>query len=450
MSLKFDAKNSIGLKPSVEKPYYRVEGGAKLEGEISISGAKNAALPAIVAACLSKEDVLLSNVPLGLNDVKLQIDLLRSMGATIIEVDDDSIVCNGKNWNGGILDREKASKIRHSLLLLGASIRWKKEIILPLPGGCSIGERKHDLHVSGLSNLGNIVKENKQQIEVIPSTKDEKVIIDFHYPTFGGTLNILFAAVINENRRIVMIKNAARNPEVYDVINLLNKMGANIKWLNGTTLQITGVQVLNGCNHYVMGDRIIAATFIAAAGLTKGNIFIKGTNSNVLETEINTWKKSGLYIADTSEGLEVKWQKPLQSIDVVTEAYPGFHTDIQPLHTVLMSTSIGTSRVKETILDGRFKYCHELNKLGADIHVVDGDFKCVNGAQGQIAIITGVKKLYGAKVSATDIRGGAAVVLAALVSEGTTIIENIYQIERGYSELPEKLSSLGASIDRVC
>lgn len=434
-------------KLSLKESYYKVEGGNSLYGETGVPGAKNAAIPAIVAACLSKEDVLLSNVPLELNDVKLLIDLLVSMGAKVEVLDSETIICNGVNWNGGILDREKASKIRHSLLILGASTRWKKEVTLPLPGGCDIGDRKHDMHVQGLKTLGDFVDETVDQIRLIPSLERlEETVVEFYYPTFGGTLNIIFAALVGEGNKTVIIKNAARNPEVIDVINLLNKMGAKIDWVDNRTLVIKNVNELKGTNYSVMGDRIIASTLITATGITKGNTFIKNISTDLLKNETNVWKQAGLLINDIDGGIEVKWEKPLFAVDIVTEAFPGFHTDIQPLHTVLMTTAMGESKVKETILDGRFTYCDELNKLGANIEVVDGNFKCVNGASGQVAIVKGVNKLLGGQVRATDIRGGAAVVVAALAAEGTSKITNLYQIERGYPKLPEMLNLLGANI----
>lgn len=434
--------------PKLSEPHYIIEGGNSLNGEVVIPGAKNAALPAIVAACLTDEPVTLKNVPIELNDVKLIIDLLRDMGAVItIDEGKKELVCCGENWKSGSLNPDKASKIRHSLLLLGLAGNWKKELFLPFPGGCDLGNRKHDMHVDALSALGNKVKE-EEGILLKPSENPENVNIEFYYPTFGGTLNAIFAGVQLENCNIT-ISNAARNPEVLDVISLLNQMGSKIKWVDQETISIKGVSKLKGTTYSVMPDRIIAATVITATAITNGNVTLKNFNSNLLDSELNVWKNAGLNFEITKENnLHIQGKTKLVGTHIETKAYPGFHTDIQPLHTLLMTFAKGESSVKETILDGRFRYCTELNKMGADISVTDGDFYCVNGAKGQIAKIKGIKRLTGTDVSATDIRGGAAVAVAGLAAEGVTRVTNLYQIERGYENFVELFNSLGANIRR--
>lgn len=437
------------IAPLIDEPYLEIEGGISLEGKIEISGAKNAALPAIVAACLSDEEVTLRNVPVELNDVKLIIKLLTSMGAKVeVNKKDKELVCCGTNWNGGVLDSDIAGKIRHSLLLLGLSANRKTKLFLPMPGGCDLGNRKHDMHVTALQSLGNTVIED-EGILLKPDRSNENITIEFYYPTFGGTLNALFASVSLEGS-VITIKNAARNPEVLDVIDLLNKMGADITWVDSRTLTINGVKKLKGTKHSVMPDRIIAATVIAATAVTKGNVLLENFNSELLSTEIEIWKKAGLEIEQIQQSLRINCRNAvIKSTSVETKAYPGFHTDIQPLHTLIMAIADGESSVKETILDGRFKYCSELVKMGANIEVIEGDFYCVNGAKGQIAKIIGVEKLYPAVVKATDIRGGAAVAVAALAAKGVSRITNIYQLERGYGNFVEMFNSLGANIKRI-
>ncbi|CAM4280401.1 UDP-N-acetylglucosamine 1-carboxyvinyltransferase [Paenibacillus tarimensis] len=435
-------KNFTGIT----EPYLQIEGGIPLQGEVELPGAKNSALPSIVAACLSDEEVALHNVPLELNDVKQLVRLLNEAGADV-KVDGSKLLCSGKNWSGGTLNAELAGKIRHSLLLLGLSANWRSNLFLPLPGGCSIGNRKHDLHLQALQDLGYEMEESELGLHLKESNPKKEVEVSFHYPTFGGTLNVLFAAVRSDST--VTLRNAARNPEIIDVINLLTSMGADIKWVGPATLQITGVGKLNAASHTVMSDRIIASTVISAVGVTKGSVTIRNATVKVLESEVAVWREAGLQIEEVDNGIYVKWVKPLKAVSIVTEAYPGFHTDIQPLHTVLMATAEGASTLKETILDGRFAYCYELNKMGASITVADGGFTCVNGAEGQIAHITGVERLAGADVIATDIRGGAAVAVAALGAEGQTRIMNLYQLERGYGNFVELFSSLGAQITRV-
>lgn len=430
---------------------YTIRGGNTLNGSVNVPGAKNAALPAIIAASLSNETVRLTNIPLELNDTILLLELLESIGIIVEKVDSTTVDINGSGTRDGILDGDKASKIRHSLLILGLSAAKGKSLFLPIPGGCSIGSRKHDLHIMALGRIGHDIKESDKGLNLISNTNNNSpkfMTIDFHYPTFGGTFNAIFASVLMEERNVI-IRNPAKNPEVVDVVNMMVQMGANIKWDESENLVIKGVKSLKGITHQVMSDRIIAATIIAAIGATQGEGIIKGADPKYLKTEIDTWKRSGLTIKSVEEGVYVKGNKKIESVDVETNAYPAFHTDIQPLHGVLMSISKDTSSIKDVILDGRFKYCYELNKMGANIEVKDGSFTCVNGAPGQVAYFNSPSYFVGSlELVATDIRGGAAVVIGALIAKGESQISNIYQIERGYTNLPEMLNELGADIKR--
>lgn len=428
------------------EPYLEIKGGNPLHGEVRLPGAKNAALPAIVAACLSSEDVVLRNVPVELNDVQLMIRLLRDAGAQI-RAQGTTLRCNGSGFRGGALNAQLAGKIRHSLLLLGLAANWRAPLFLPLPGGCAIGNRKHDMHVASLQRMGYAMEESELGLHLAESGPRREAAVEFHYPTFGGTLNVLFAAVRSDAE--VMLRGAARNPEVEDVIRLLRAMGANIERRDGNTLLIRGVPRLEGTEHTVMSDRIVAATVIAGVGVTKGEAAVYGADASVLEAEIAAWREAGLAIEAMEGGIRARWERQLRGVDVATAAYPGFHTDIQPLHAVLMATAAGESSLTETILDGRFAYCAELNKLGARIRIEDGGFLCVNGAPGQVARIRGVERLRGGVVRATDIRGGAAVAVAALGASGVTRVTNLYQLERGYGNFVELFSSLGADIARV-
>ncbi|WP_338553108.1 UDP-N-acetylglucosamine 1-carboxyvinyltransferase [Paenibacillus sp. KS-LC4] len=436
---------ALGTK-RISEPYLLIEGGYPLSGEVSLPGAKNSALPAIVAACLSDEEVVLHNVPLELNDVAKLIKLLNDSGANV-EIRGDELHCKGSAWMGGTLNAELAGKIRHSLLLLGAAAHWRSSLFLPLPGGCNIGSRKHDMHVSALQELGFAMEESELGLHLRESQPKERTVITFPYPTFGGTLNVLFASV--RSQAVVELHNAARNPEVLDVIKLLNDMGANVEWLSSNSLQITGVERLHRADFTVMSDRIIASTIISAVGATKGSATIRNATTRILQSEVAVWRQAGLKIEEIDNGIYVEWNRPLEAVNVTTAAYPGFHTDIQPLHTVLMMNASGTSEMRETILDGRFSYCYELNKLGANIEVKDGGFLCVNGAAGQTAVIHGVDELYGTDLVATDIRGGAAVAVAALAAVGTSRITNLYQLERGYGNFTEIFTALGAQIMKV-
>lgn len=432
----------------LKEPLLVINGGYPLKGTIEIEGAKNAALPAIVAACLSEETIILSNVPVKLNDVKQLVELLIDMGADIkISYNENVIKCNGGRWQGGNLNGNIAGKIRHSLLILGLSASWSKRLFLPMPGGCDLGSRKHDMHIDALRTLGHFVQEDAG-IFIEPEDSSSDKVINFYYPTFGGTFNAIFASVKLKGRKTT-INNAARNPEVLDVINMLNNMGAKITWVDNKTLIVVGVDKLIATEHSIMPDRIIGATMIAATGVTNGKISIKNFQKDLLKEEIEVWEQTGMKIIQKNTDLYIDGTQPLTATNVETSAYPGFHTDVQPLHTLLMTTASGQSEVKETILDGRFKYCSELNKMGANITVVEADFTCVNGAPGQIAKIKGVASLYPANVKATDIRGGAAVAVAALAASGQSTISNLYQLERGYGNFVELFSKLGADVKRV-
>lgn len=430
------------------QPRLVIRGGIALEGEVALPGAKNAALPALVAACASDEDVLLGNVPTDLNDVRLLIDFLRELGADVEEVGDRMVRCSGRHWRGGDLVDERAGQLRHSLLLLGLAASRGTPLALPMPGGCKLGERKHDLHILALSALGHQVSEAPEGLHFQPGAAVEDADFRFHYPTFGGTLNALIAAATLEGRT-TWIRNAAKNPEVADIITLLASMGARIRWVSSDTLEVRGVRRLGGTEHTVMSDRIVAATVIAATAVTQGHSFAKNANGEVLRAEIDVWRRAGLEVRVAPEGIETRFVDRMQSTDIETRAYPGFHTDIQPLHAIMMVFAHGTSTIRETILDGRFRYARELDRLGARTSVGDGGFTCVNGAPGQILTIEGVQRLVGTDVIATDIRGGASVAVAALAAEGTTSIGNLYQLERGYGRFDALFSNLGADLRMV-
>ncbi|AXF55313.1 UDP-N-acetylglucosamine 1-carboxyvinyltransferase [Salicibibacter kimchii] len=439
---------SLKERPKATNSYV-IKGGKPLKGEVVVQGAKNAALPALVAASLSDEMVEVKNVPLELNDVNNLITLLREVGVEVNSKDETTLTVNGEGWRSTELDPNIASKIRHSLLLLGGSIAKDCSLYLPLAGGCEIGDRKHDLHVLSLKNMGHEVIESGEGIRAIPELDNvNHTEIEFYYPSFGATLNVIFASVLR-NGKVTSLKNAAKNPEVLDVIQLLEQMGATFHWTDENTLEIIGVDKLNGTSYRVMSDRIIVSTMIAAIAVTKGNGTIIGGNENVLETEVAIWRKAGLNIQQKENGLFVDGNYKIEPVNIETKAYPGFHTDIQPLHAIIMLRAKGSSTIKETILDGRFLYCEELNKLGANITIENGGFTCVNGASGQVAILEESSPLMGtSNLIASDIRGGAAVVLAALAADEQSEIANVYQIERGYSNLPELINTLGGNVER--
>ena len=263
----------------------------------------------------------------------------------------------------------------------------------------------------------------------------------------GRPLNALFAAT--GLPAVTLIENAARNPEVEDVTMMLNKMGAQISWADARTLRVVGGTPLRGTEHRVMGDRIVASTLIAATAVTRGETFIRNASLRVLRAEAKVWRGAGLELTDDEGGIRVRAGGRLGATTVTTRAYPGFHTDVQPLHAAMMVLADGRSEIRETILDGRFRYAAELAKFGAAVAVLPGGFRCVNGEPGQVLQLDGVAALHGAEVQATDIRGGAAVVVAALAAEGVSRVANLYQLERGYSDLAGLLTPLGAAVRRL-
>jgi UDP-N-acetylglucosamine 1-carboxyvinyltransferase len=424
-----------------------IEGGRHLIGEVRVPGAKNATLPALVAACLSEEPTTLTNVPVNLADVTLMIATLRAHGAQITSNGTDTVTCYGGGWHGGAFSPELSTKFRHVLLLMGLSAFYHVPADLTGIGGCSLGDRKHDLHAQLFTDFGYFVFDNEASFSICGVPKAERINSTFHYPSFGATLNFLFTAVGRQGQESVL-HNAALNPEVMDTIMLLRAMGADIAWDANRTLAVTGPRKLGGVEHQVLGDRVFAATLAAAVACTRGNALISGVGPEFLASEFAVWHSAGLRVTPAAGGFAVECPERLRAHDVETRPYPGFHTDIQPLHTVMMTLAEGVSRVRETILDSRFKYCPELVRMGASIGVVEGDFTCVNGMPGKIAVVEGVKGLHGAEVRATDIRGGAAVVVAALAAEGRSTISNIYQLDRGYDNLTGVLSALGADIQR--
>ena len=441
---------------SYREPYLEIQGGRTLSGEVTLLGAKNAALPALVAACLSDEETVLYDVPTELNDVRLLAELLRSLGAEVSEAGPHTLRCRGRGWRAATLDGNKAGSLRHSLLLLGGAAHRHLPLTLPLPGGCKLGERKHDFHVAALSALGFAVTDNPEGLGVAAggtargtaqgaTRADARV--SFGYPSFGATLNALFAAT--GLPAVTLIENAARNPEVEDVTMMLNKMGAQISWADARTLRVVGGTPLRGTEHRVMGDRIVASTLIAVTAVTRGETFIRNASLRVLRAEAEVWLGAGLELTDDEGGIRVRAGGRLGATTVTTRAYPGFHTDVQPLHAAMMVLADGRSEIRETILDGRFRYAAELAKFGAAVAVLPGGFRCVNGEPGQVLQLDGVAALHGAEVQATDIRGGAAVVVAALAAEGVSRVTNLYQLERGYSDLAGLLTPLGAAVRRL-
>lgn len=416
---------------------FLVQKSGPLHGEVSISGSKNAVLPILAAALLSEEYCTLDGVP-GLKDVDIICDLIGELGASVCkDISNHRVTINAKNITSCETPEELVKKMRASILVMGPLLARKGKAVIQLPGGCAIGDRPVELHFKGLSALGADIEVSADGIVTAHSNglKGTNIYLDF--PSVGATENIVMAAGLAEGTTV--LENAAQEPEIVDLCNFLNKMGAKIKGAGTDCIKIEGVKSFHGANHVVIPDRIETGTFMIAAAITRGVVLIKNMIQDHVKPIIAKLRECGVEIYDTDEGVLVKADEvELISTDIKTLPYPGFPTDMQSPFMALLTTVSGKSAVIETVFENRYMHVKELTKMGAKITVKD---RC--------AIIHGYNNLKSAKVVATDLRAGAAVVLAGLVAEGVTEVSDIYHIERGYEHFAEKLTSLGAIIKRV-
>lgn len=420
-----------------------VENNGPLHGIVEISGAKNAVLPLMAATLLTDEKCSINGIP-DLTDVFVMKDMLTSFGAKVkAEKDDNGILRidvqadDITNIKGS---KELVSEMRASTMVMGPLLAKCGRCVMPLPGGCAIGSRPIDLHLKGFKALGATVIENSDESVISLVTDAEGLkgdIIYLDFPSVGATENILMAATLAKGTTV--IENAAKEPEIVDLANLLNKMGAKIKGAGTDTIRITGVDKLHGAVHTVIPDRIETATFMLAAAITRGKILIKNAIPGHVRPIIAKLKECNVDVEIVDEGIYVNGaNKELVATDIKTLPYPGFPTDIQSPFMAFLTTVDGESKVKETVFENRFMHVNELNRMGAKISTRDRE-----------AFVHGNTKLVGAKVRATDLRAGAAMVLAGLVAEGVTEISEIYHIERGYENFTKKMKNLGAKIERV-
>lgn len=412
-----------------------IKGGSTLRGEVNISAAKNAVLPIIAATILCGDKCIIKNCPM-LLDVYVIIDVLKSLGAKV----------NINRINGevaidtrGVIECEVSSdlvrKMRGSFLIMGPMISRFGRFKTSFPGGCNIGTRPIDLHLKGFKALGAEVKLEHGYVEVSTDKLiGGKIYLDF--PSVGATENIMMSAVLADGETI--IENAAEEPEIEDLANFLNKMGANIIGIGTDTLRIVGVKSLNGISYEPIYDRIEAGTFMIAAGITKSKLKIKGINKNHIKPVVAKLTEMGIGCELKKQELLVDGRNELKPIDIKTMPYPGFPTDMQSQMMSILSCVYGTSVITETIFESRFMHVVELKRMGANIKI-----------DGRSAVVEGIKKLNGAEVKATDLRAGAALILAALEAEGQTEISDIHHIDRGYVEIEKKLNNIGANIQRV-
>jgi UDP-N-acetylglucosamine 1-carboxyvinyltransferase len=412
---------------------YIIEGGHKLEGTVKISGSKNAALPILAATVLNVGKTTLYNVP-NIQDTQMMFKILETLGGKV-EKKNNKIIIDTSKINKFEIPEELMHKMRSSVILAGALLGRYKKAIFSYPGGCDIGSRPIDLHLRSFEKLGiNVVQNYGNIICDAEKIKGEKIDLDF--PSVGATENAILASVLAEGT--TTITNAAREPEIIDLQNFLNKMGAKIIGAGTNEIRITGVKKLKDISYNIMPDRIETGTFLCLAVATKGKLILENTNTGHITPIITKLQEAECKIEIEKNKIKINSNKKIKALDIKTMPYPGFPTDMQSVFAAMLTTAKGTSIIVENIFENRFKYTQELNKMGAKITV-----------EGKSAIIRGVRKLYGANVKATDLRGGAALVLAGLSAKGITKVENIEYILRGYENFDKKLRNINANIQMI-
>jgi UDP-N-acetylglucosamine 1-carboxyvinyltransferase len=411
-----------------------IEGGVPLAGEVRISGAKNAALPILCASILSGEPLRIANVP-HLHDVTTMLKLLAQMGIAVSVDDKLGIELNAAALNNPVAPYDLVKTMRASVLVLGPLIARCGEARVSLPGGCAIGLRPVDQHLKALQAMGATIDiEHGYMHGRAPRLKGARIIMDL--VTVTGTENIMMAATLASGETV--IENAAREPEVIDLANCLNAMGARVNGAGSGVIRITGVPRLKAADCRVMPDRIETGTFLAAAAATGGEVRLLGTRADILEAVLEKLREAGAQIEAAADWISLRMNGTLRAVSLRTTPYPGFPTDMQAQFMALNCVARGTALITETIFENRFMHVQELRRLGAQIEV-----------EGNSAVVTGVDRLDGATVMATDLRASASLVLAGLIARGETTIERVYHLDRGYESIEEKLSRLGARIRRV-
>ncbi|WP_455484930.1 UDP-N-acetylglucosamine 1-carboxyvinyltransferase [Eubacterium sp.] len=411
-----------------------INGGHELFGEVNISGAKNAAVAIIPAALLAEDTVRIENIP-KISDVQLIIEILSRMGAEIKVVNKNTLDINTTNINYQSIPYELTSHFRASYYLIGAMLGRFNKADVALPGGCDFGVRPIDQHVKGFKMLGAQV----DIIDGVVCSKAEKLVgtpVYMDVVSVGATINIMLAAV--KARGLTVIENAAKEPHIVDLANFLNSMGADVRGAGTDVIKIRGVEKMHGCTYSIIPDQIEAGTYMVAAAACGGDVLVKNVIPKHLESITAKLEEAGAEVIEYDDAVRVTRFKALSKCNVKTMPHPGFPTDMQPQMAVLLSIANGTSILSESVWDNRFQYVQQLLRMGADIQV-----------DGKVAVIVGVPRLDGTTVRATDLRAGAAMIIAGLVAEGTTTVEDTIYVERGYEDVVEKFSALGADIKRV-
>ncbi len=412
----------------------KIIGGSRLEGSIECSGSKNAALPILAASILSDKTITFDNLPY-LQDITTMFELLGSMGVDIVLDESMKFSVDSSNIKNFEARYELVKTMRASILVLGALLGRYGQAKIALPGGCAIGTRPVNFHLNALEQMGAEIELDGGYI-VAKAKNLSGADITFGGVTVTGTENLIMAAVLANGETI--LRNAAREPEVVDLANFLNSIGAKIEGAGTDEIHITGVAELKGGDCFIPSDRIEAGTYLAAATLTNGSITVNKVNPNRLENILSKLKLCGADIKTTNQSVSIEMNSDINPVDIQTQPFPGFPTDMQAQFTVINALSKGSSVITENVFENRFMHVQELVRMGCNISI-----------QGKNAFIQGVKKITGAQVMATDLRASACLILAGLCAEGETIVDRIYHIDRGYERIEEKLSYLGANIVRL-
>ncbi len=413
---------------------YIMKGGNPLVGEVSIGGAKNAALGILTAAVMTDDDVIIENLP-DVRDINVMLEAIQEIGASVTRIDRHTVKINASNIGEVSVDDEYIRRIRASYYFIGALLGKYKSAQVPLPGGCNIGSRPIDLHLKGFRALGaDITVERGAVVAHAIDLVGAHIYLD--KVSVGATINVMMAATLAEGQTIV--ENAAKEPHVVDVASFLNSMGANIKGAGTDIIRIRGVRKLHGTEYSIIPDQIEAGTFMCAAAITRGDVMVKNVIPKHLEAISAKLTEIGCEVIEFDDAVRVVGKPSQLHTNINTLPYPGFPTDMQPQITVTLALAKGTSIVTESIFENRFKYVDELARMGGNIKV-----------EGNVAVIDGVRGFSGASVNAPDLRAGAALVIAGLAAEGYTTVDEIGYIQRGYECFDEKLKSLGAVIEKV-
>ena len=415
-----------------------IRGGRSLHGEVLVSGAKNAALPELCATLLTADPVTLRNVP-RLQDVSTMLKLIRNMGVQADQRNDDSVRADSSTLTTPEAPYELVKTMRASVLALGPLLARFGKATVSLPGGCAIGSRPVDQHLKGLTAMGaEIVVEHGYMIAKLPKgrTRLQGARITTDMVTVTGTENFLMAATLAEGETI--LENAAQEPEIPDLAEMLIGMGAKIEGHGSSRIRIQGGQALHGCTHQVVADRIETGTFLCAVAAAGGDVVLKHGRIEHLEAVVKKLQEAGATVTAVDGGSRVQSKGRLKAQSFRTTEYPGFPTDMQAQFMALNAVSYGNSMVTETIFENRFMHVNELVRLGANIHI-----------DGKVAVIEGVEKLSGATVMATDLRASASLVIAGLVADGETVVDRVYHLDRGYNQMEAKLRGIGADIERI-